>query len=138
MVQVIEQCATERIPVQTHRLHISNARDSVLEIRSELFVFPEVLEVFVTGRPDVLVVVCSGRPRPTQWLRTLHAAGYETLARRHASANKLERGGPTSARDVPRSAPSPIPTEPPVRRVRPRRSSGVPKLAPTTSTWSRS
>ena len=121
--------------MQTHRLHVSNARDSVLEIRSELFVFPEVLEVFVTGRPDVLVVVCSGRPRPTQWLRTLRAAGYETLARRHASA---KRGGSTSATDLPRAAPSPIRTEPPVRRVRPRRSSAVRKLTPTTRTWSRS
>ncbi|HET7046818.1 MAG TPA: hypothetical protein VFI54_00990 [Solirubrobacteraceae bacterium] len=84
--------------MQTHRLHVSNARDSVLEIRSELFIFPEVLEVFVTGRPDVLVVVCAGRPRPTQWLRTLRAAGYEPLARRHASANPaattaIKRGG---------------------------------------------
>jgi hypothetical protein len=124
--------------VQTHRLHVSNARDSVLEIRSELFVFPEVLEVFVTGRPDVLVVVCSGRPRPTQWLRTLRAAGYETLARRHASANELERGESTSATDLPRSAPPPIRTEPPVRRVRPRRSSAVRKLTPATRTWSHS
>jgi hypothetical protein len=124
--------------VQTHRLHVSNARDSVLEIRSELFVFPEVLEVFVTGRPDVLVVVCSGRPRPTQWLCTLRAAGYETLARRHASANPLERSGSTSATDLLRSAPSSMPTEPPVRRVRPRRSSAVRKLTPTTRTWSHS
>jgi len=110
----------------------------VLEIRSELFVFPEILEVFVTGRPDVLVVVCSGRPRPTPWLRTLRAAGYETLARRHASAKELERGESTSATDLPRSAPSPIRTEPPVRRVRPRRSSAVRKLTPATRTWSRS
>jgi hypothetical protein len=96
--------------VQTQRLHVSNARDSVLEIRSELFVFPEVLEVFVTGRPDVLVVVCSGRPRPTRWLRALRAAGYESLARHHASANELERDGSTSALDVPRCAPSPVQT----------------------------
>ena len=122
--------------MQTHRLHVSNARNSVLEIRSELFVFPEVLEVFVTGRPDVLVVVCSGRPRPARWLRTLRAAGYEILARRHASANELDRGGSTSATDVRRSAPSQIPTEPPVRRMRPRRASAVRKLTPTTRTRS--
>ena len=99
---VIEQCATERIPVQTHRLHVSNARDSVLEIRSELFAFPEVLEVFAPGRADVLVVVCSGRPRPRQWLRTLRAAGYETVARRHASANRLNEGEPSSETGLPR------------------------------------
>ena len=120
--------------MQTHQLHVSNARDSVLEIRSELFVFPEVLEVFVTGRPDVLVVVCSGRPRPAQWLRTLRAAGYEILARRHASANPHNRSVSTSETDLPRSASSSMPIEPSTRRVRPRRSSALHKLTPAYGT----
>jgi cell division protease FtsH len=37
-----------------------------------------VLEVFVTGRPDLLVVVCAGRPRPGDWLCALRRLGYRT------------------------------------------------------------
>lgn len=59
--------------MQTHKLHVSGARKYVDDIRSELFAFPEVLEVFVTGRPDVLLVVYAGRPRPGEWLRALRA-----------------------------------------------------------------
>ena len=70
--------------MQTHPLHVSNGRDRVLEIRTALFVLPEVLEVYITGRPDVVVVVCAGRQRPTRWVHALRAAGYETLTRRHA------------------------------------------------------
>jgi hypothetical protein len=62
--------------MQTHAIHVLGGRERVLEVRTELFVFGEVLDVFVTGRPDVLVVVCSGRPRPAQWLAALRAAGY--------------------------------------------------------------
>jgi hypothetical protein len=70
--------------MQTHPIDVVGGRERALEIRAELFVFGDVLEVFVSGRPDVLVVVCSGRPRPAEWLRALRAAGYETPVRRHA------------------------------------------------------
>lgn len=72
--------------MQTHQIHVSNGRDRVHAVRSELFIFPEVLDVFVTGRPDALVVLCSGRPRPGQWLRALRTVGYDVPARRHATA----------------------------------------------------
>jgi hypothetical protein len=72
--------------VQTHQINISRGRDNVHEIRRELFVFSEILDVFVTSRPDSLVVVCAGRPRVGQWLRALRAVGYEAPIRRHPSA----------------------------------------------------
>jgi hypothetical protein len=78
--------------VQTHTILVSKGRDSVHAIRSELFVFPEVLDVFVTGRPEVLVVVCQGRPRPAEWLRALRAVGYEVLARRHGAGAARDSG----------------------------------------------
>ena len=68
--------------MQTYPLHVMDGRTRALEIRSELLVFGDVLDVFVTGRPDVLVVACSGRPRPAEWLRVLRAAGYEIPSRR--------------------------------------------------------
>ena len=68
--------------MRTHQIHVANGREMVWEIRRELFRFPEVLEVFVTGRPDALVVVFTGRPRPGRWLRALWAAGYHAPARR--------------------------------------------------------
>jgi hypothetical protein len=71
--------------VQTHQINVSRARDMVHEIRHELFQFPEVLDVFVTGRPDWLVVVSRGRPRPAEWLRALRAVGYHVPVRRHAT-----------------------------------------------------
>ena len=77
--------------MQTHQIHVSGARERVHVIRNELFAFPEVLEVFVTGRPDVLVVVYAGRPRPGEWLRALRVLGYRTPARRHAGLPRLER-----------------------------------------------
>jgi hypothetical protein len=72
--------------VQTHQIHVSNGRDMVNEVRSELFNFPEVLDVFITGRPDALVVLCSGRPRPGEWLGALRRVGYDLPAKRHATA----------------------------------------------------
>jgi hypothetical protein len=72
--------------MQTHKIHVSNGREAVHEIRRQLFLFHEVLEVFDTGRPDVLLVVCAGRPRPGEWLRALRALGYHSPARRHATA----------------------------------------------------
>jgi len=72
--------------VQTYQINIAMGRENVHEIRAELFNFPEVLDVFVTGRPESLVVVFWGRPRPGEWLRALRAVGYEVLARRHPGA----------------------------------------------------
>ena len=72
--------------MQTHRIHVSGGRERVHEIRNELFDFPEVLEVLVTGRPDVLVVVHAGRPRPGEWLRALRRRGYRTSRRRRDAA----------------------------------------------------
>lgn len=71
--------------MQTHQIQVSNGRRRALEIRRELFAFPEVLEVFITSRPDALVVVCSGRPRPGEWLRALREAGYDAVVRRRAT-----------------------------------------------------
>lgn len=71
--------------MQTCKIIVLKARESVQEIRSELFAFPEILDVFVTSRPDALVVVCSGRPRPGKWLQALRAVGFEIPARRHPS-----------------------------------------------------
>jgi hypothetical protein len=81
--------------VQTYQINISHGRDNVYEIRRELFAFSEILDVFVTSRPDSLVVVCAGRPRLGEWLRALRAIGYEMSARRHPSA-----GDPTAPRSV--------------------------------------
>jgi hypothetical protein len=67
--------------VQTYQINISQGRANVHEIRRRLFAFSEVLDVFVTSRPDSLVVVCAGRPRMGEWLRALRAAGYELPAR---------------------------------------------------------
>lgn len=73
--------------MQTHPIHVRHGRELVLEVRSELFAFSEVLDVFITGRDDVLVVVCEGRPRPAEWVRALRCAGYEILGRRHARSS---------------------------------------------------
>jgi hypothetical protein len=78
--------------VQTYRIDVSEGRDSVNEIRSELFVFPEILEVFITGRPDSLVVICQGRPRPAEWLRALRAVGYELASRSHPGTPAAKAG----------------------------------------------
>lgn len=72
--------------MQTYQLTISQGRDNVYEIRRELFAFSEILDVFVTSRPDSLVVVCAGRPRLGEWRRALRAAGYEIPARRSSVA----------------------------------------------------
>jgi hypothetical protein len=77
--------------VQTYQINISHGRHNVHEIRRELFAFSEILDVFVTSRPDSLVVVCAGRPRLGEWLRALRAVGYEISARRHPSADATTR-----------------------------------------------
>jgi hypothetical protein len=76
-----------RDPVQTYRITISQGREKVHGIRGELFAFTEVLDVFVTGRPDLLVIVCAGRPRLGEWVRALRAVGYEVAPRQHSSAS---------------------------------------------------
>jgi hypothetical protein len=72
--------------MQTHPLHVIDGCARAPDIRTELFVFGDVLDVFVSGCPDVLIVACSGRPRPAEWLRVLREAGYETPGRRHVRA----------------------------------------------------
>ena len=67
--------------MQTHEIHIAGGREAVSEIRRELFAFSEVLEVLATSRPDSLVVVFSGRPRPAEWNGYLRDAGYQLLNR---------------------------------------------------------
>jgi hypothetical protein len=87
--------------LQTHQIQVSGGRDKVHEIRAELFGFPEVLEVFSTGSPDSLVVVCSGRPRPARWLDALMAAGYQLKPRRHATGTSgAQPGEGSGARPV--------------------------------------
>lgn len=71
--------------MRTHKIHVSDGEETVQDIRRELFVFPEVLEVFATG-PDVVVVVCAGRPRPGEWLSALRAVGYRTPARSQSTS----------------------------------------------------
>jgi hypothetical protein len=71
--------------MQTHPLHVSDARERLDEARAELLAFTDVLDVFATGRGDVLMVVCAGRPRPGEWARALRAAGYQIPPRRHVS-----------------------------------------------------
>jgi hypothetical protein len=80
---------SRRCVMQTHPLHVTHARERALEIRTELFAFGDVLDVFATGDPDVVVVACSGRPHPAEWLRVLRAAGYEIPGRRRARAPQL-------------------------------------------------
>ena len=76
--------------MQTHPIHVTDGRELVLEVRDALFVFPDVLDVFVTGRSDVLVVVCAGHPRPGRWLAALRAAGYQIPVRRRPQNRMLD------------------------------------------------
>jgi hypothetical protein len=101
--------------VQTYRIHVSKGRERVDEIRSQLFAFSEVLDVFVTGRPDALVVVCSGRPRPAEWLRALRAVGYDLPRRSHFRTPAAEVDPTTVVAPLHREAPS-ASTTPPTRR----------------------
>ena len=68
--------------MQTHQIHVVDGYVRVHEIRNELFAFPEILDVFATGRADAIVIVYFGRPRPGEWLRALRAVGYDAAARR--------------------------------------------------------
>lgn len=76
--------------MQTHQIQIFNGRRRALEIRRELFAFPEIMEVFITSRPDALVVVCCGRPRPAEWLRALREAGYDAVVSRRPTTRLPE------------------------------------------------
>ena len=67
--------------MQTHLLHVADGRERVDEIRRELFALPGVLDVFVTSRPDSVVVVCEGRPHLADWSRTLRTVGFDVRAR---------------------------------------------------------
>ena len=71
------------------------------QIRGELFAFTEVLEVFVTSRPDALVVVCSGHPHPAEWLRALRAAGFGPPAQRPRAAVDRDRTRPEGEAQLP-------------------------------------
>jgi hypothetical protein len=88
--------------VQTHQIQISGGRDRVDQIRSELFAFTDVLEVFVTGRPDALVVVCCGHPHPADWLRAPRGAGFGPPARRPSASVDRDRARPEGEAQLPR------------------------------------
>ena len=70
--------------MQTHPLRVSDARGQLEELRAELMIFTDVLDVFSTGRGDIVMVVCLGRPHPAEWGGALRAAGYTIPPRRHA------------------------------------------------------
>jgi hypothetical protein len=67
--------------MHTQEIHVTGGRAAASDIRSQLFAFPEVLDVLPTSRLDSLVVVIAGRGRPAEWSRHLQAAGYEVLRR---------------------------------------------------------
>jgi hypothetical protein len=69
--------------VHTHEIQVAGGREAVSEIRRQLFVFSEVLDVLATSRADSLVVVFSGRARPADWNGHLRDLGYQ-LHPRHA------------------------------------------------------
>jgi hypothetical protein len=100
--------------MQTHEVHVLDGRRRAHEIRTELFAFPEVLDVFVTGRPDALVVVYLGRPRPGEWLRALRAAGYRVPPRQRALAEAPQVDSVHESHSEPR----PIPTATASHRAR--------------------
>jgi hypothetical protein len=84
--------------VQTYQIRVSEGRARVTDIRRDLFVFPEVVDVFVTGRPDALVVVFVGRPRPGEWTRTLRSLGYDIPPRRQVAPPPPEIDGQRTIR----------------------------------------
>ena len=76
--------------MQTHKIRVSEGRDRAAEIRRDLFIFPEVIDVFVTSQPDALVVVFVGRPRLGEWVRALRSLGYDIPSRRQATPPPAE------------------------------------------------
>ena len=85
--------------MQTHLIHVIGGHERVRDVRCELFAFSDVLDVVVSGQPDLLVVVCSGRPCPAEWLAALRAAGFQIPVRHRVRA--LTR---TASRDDRRMA----------------------------------
>ena len=84
-------------------------------VRQVLLAFTDVLEVFSTGQAEMVVVICSGRPRPGEWARGLRAAGYRIPPRRHPG----KTAGPPPSRPVngaPRGRPHRRPSPAEVRR----------------------
>jgi hypothetical protein len=84
--------------VRTHQIRVSEGRDRAAEIRRDLFVFPEVIDVFVTSQPDALVVVFVGRPRPGEWVRALRWLGYDIPSRQQATRPPAEVPAPQATR----------------------------------------
>jgi hypothetical protein len=86
--------------MHTHEIHLADAQDAVGEARECLFAFPEVLDVLATSRPDSLVVVFAGRPRPAEWSARLRAPGLRVVratARRNPESLPQKRAaGPPS------------------------------------------
>ncbi len=92
--------------MQTHQIQITDGRNKVDEIRSELFAFSEVLDVLITWRPDALVVVCTGHPHPAEWQRALRAAGFSFPSRRRNSvAARRECLGPEAVLSIRATTP---------------------------------
>ena len=95
--------------MQTHLLRVSDASGQLEELRAELMIFTDVLEVFSTGRADTLMVVCSGRPHPAEWVRALRAAGYTIPARHRAGSGS--RGPRARVAELSRATRTPLPPE---------------------------
>jgi hypothetical protein len=118
--------------VHTHEIHIAGGREAVSEIRRELFVFPEVLEVLATSRADALVVVFARRPRPAEWNRHLSDAGYQLIGRTAKSpqAQRLALvAGSSEQAPVPRSESAARSRARARHRRRMREASEVPRLS---------
>lgn len=93
--------------MHTHQIQVAGGREAVSEIRRQLFVFSEVLDVLASSRADSVVVVFSGRPRPAEWNGHLRDLGYQ-LHPRHAK--------PSADAIAPSRMPQEAHTEPPAGR----------------------
>jgi hypothetical protein len=99
--------------MHTHEIQLTGAREAASEARDCLFSFPEVLDVLVTSRPDSLVVVFAGRPRPAEWSARLRAAGMDVI--RPSVRRRPER---IAARQSPSRPPAPAGRTPRPRSLR--------------------
>ena len=86
--------------MQTYRIHVSRAHESVDAVRGSLFAFPEILDVVAFGPQDTLIVVCAVRPRPAEWLRFLRAVGYHAWMPRCNAHAPLSAPAPVAPPDV--------------------------------------
>jgi hypothetical protein len=59
----------------TQLTHPALAQHDPRVVRWELFVFSDVRDVLPTPRPDTIVIVHRGVPRPAQWLAALQDVG---------------------------------------------------------------